>query len=393
MRIGVNLCWLVPGDVGGSEQAVTRALRAVLDHGASDVDIALFALDAFAAAHPDLVDACETHLMPLSGPLSNPGRGAAIRAASKPLRIAGEHLWLPGAMTAADVDVAYDAGGTVPGTIARPRVLGLHDIQPLDLPRNFHPVKVAWLRRAIPASLAKATRIVVPSDFVRRRLVDTFASSADTIDVVPWSCPAPPATAPGSPSRLLDRYDVDGPIVVQAAITHRHKEHVTTIAAFRRIVARHPEVRLVLVGGEGAAEKAVRDAIDSSGVADSIIRIGRVDDGAVAALIAAARAVVVPSAYEGFGLPALEAMAAGTPVIVSDAGSLPEVVGDAAPVFPVGDDAQLAVHLHHAIVGGDGRDDRVRAGRSRAATFSPQRTADALIAAWRAAYGNRVVGR
>lgn len=385
MRVGVNLCWLVPGDVGGSEQAMTRSLHALGDR--DDVEIVLFVLDHFTRVHPDLTARFETHTMPVSGPLSAPGRGRATRAATKPLRVAGETRWLPRAVRKAAVDVLHDAGGTAPGRIETPRVLGIHDIQPLDLPGNFHPAKVAWLRRAIPRSVDKAAVITVPSEFVRDSVVRRLGVDPASVHVVPWSAPAAESPDSGRVAALRDAHGLDGPVIAQAAITYPHKDHVTTVAAFARIAERHPAARLVLAGGIGPAEDRVLSAIDASGVADRIVRTGRLDDDDIAALIAVAQVVVVPSRYEGFGIPALEAMAAGTPVIVAAAGSLPEVVGEAGAAFPPGDDAQLAVELHHVLVDDQLRDRRIAAGTERAAEFSPARTADGFVAAYRAAAG------
>lgn len=400
MRVGINLCWLVPGDVGGSEQAVTRALAAVADHGPSDVEPVLFVLDEFTNSHPELVQRFETHVMPASAPLSKPGRHAVVRAATKPLRVLGELVWLPRAIAKAGVDVVYDAGGTSPGRLDVPRVLGIHDIQPLDLPRNFHPVKVAWLRRTIPIAVRKSSVITVPSEFVRGRVVDTFADVSagdDRVRVVPWNVPSRDvARDPARDAAVIDRFravhDATGPLILQAGITYPHKDHVTTIAAFTRIAGRHRDARLVLAGGAGPAEGSVLSAIDNSGVVDRIIRTGRLGDEEIGALVAHAHVVVVPSRYEGFGIPALEAMAARTPVVVADAGSLPEVIGAAGAVFPPGDDAQLAIELHHCLTDSDTRTDRIAAGVARAATFSAPRTASALVEAWRAAYRSELAG-
>ncbi len=370
MRVGVNLCWLVPGVVGGSEEATLRTLDAVLDAAPSDVEIVIFGLTALTEAHPSLTDRFETHTAPV------PGR-------VKPLRVLVEHTWLPVMVRRHRIDVLHDAGGTSPGRMRVPRVLTVHDIQPLELPGNFHPVKVAYLRNVLPRAIAGAARVLVPSEFVRQRIVARLGVEPAHIDVAPWPPPSPVDALPIEDVRR--RLGIEGRVVLLPGITYPHKDHAVAIRAVARLAERHPDLVLVLTGGEGPAEDDVRSAIGASGLGDRVVRTGRIPAAELAALVEDATVVVVPSRYEGFGIPALEAMAAGTPVVVSDAGALPELVGDGGVVFPAGDDAQLAIELHRILDEPDHRTALADAGRSRAAEFSGRRTAVAVLAAYRSA--------
>lgn len=368
MRVGVNLSWLVPGVVGGSEEATTRALRALGAMRSSEVEVVLFGLDALRRAHPDLTAAFESHTLPVPGRL-------------KPLRVAAEHTWLRAMVVRHRIKILHDAGGTSAGRMRVPRVLTVHDIQPLELPGNFHPVKVAYLRSAVPRAVAAAAAVIVPSEFVKDRLVQRLHGDPARIHVVPWSAPLPIGPMPIDTVRA--RYGIIGNIILVPAITYPHKDHVVAIRAMRHLAARHGETTLVLTGGEGPAEQQVLTEIARQGLEERVVRTGRIPETAVAALFQHAAAVVVPSRYEGFGIPAIEAMAAGTPVVVSDAGALPEVVGDAGEVFPAGDDAQLAVALHRVLSDPEHRDTLRAAGLARAKQFTPERTAEGILAAYR----------
>ncbi len=370
LRVGVNLCWLVPGVVGGSEESTTRTLRAIADAGDPDLEVVLFAQPEFADAHPDLVARFETHLLP-------------VRATLKPLRVGLEHVWLPRKVEKLGIDVLHDAGGTSPGTVGCPRVLTVHDIQPLDQPRWFNPVKVAYLRRALPPSAERAAVVAVPSTFVADRLVDRLGTPRERIAVVPW--PVPPHQEAAPIGTVRAQLGIIGKIVLLPAITYPHKEHVVAIRAMRHLAERHKETTLVLTGGEGPNEKQVLAEIESLGLTDRVVRTGRVTPTVLAALYEHASALVWPSVYEGFGNPVLEAMSLGVPVIVANAGSSPELVGDAGAVIPPGDDAQLAIELHRVLDDDEWRERMIRAGRDRAASYSPARTADLLVDCYRRA--------
>lgn len=368
-RVGINLCWLVPGVVGGSEQATVRTLEALRRRSPRNFEIVLFASTAFARAYPDLATAFETHTLPLPERL-------------KPFRVLAEHTWLRAMVARHSIDMVHDAGGTAPGRIDVPRILTIHDIQPLLFPQRFPSARVAYLGHAVPAAVEAASRIVVPSGFVRESLVEHLGADRDRISVVPWSRPD-----------VSDRADVDlvrgrwglteRPYLVVPAITYAHKDQVSAVRAMGRLASRHPDLRLVLCGGVGPAEQAVRAEIDRLGLDGRVIRTGHLPTASVLALIECAAAMVFPSRYEGFGIPALEAMTLGTPVVSSDAGALLEVVEGAGVTFPAGDDAQLAVEVHHLLSDADHRIELVAAGRERAAAFSPERTAERLLAAYR----------
>ncbi len=180
-------------------------------------------------------------------------------------------------------------------------------------------------------------------------------------------------------------YDVPGPFLLYPAVTWAHKNHVALVRVLAALHAKHPELMLVLTGAVGPAEATLTAEIDRLGLAGAVRRTGRVPGVDVNGLYDEALATVVPSRYEGFGIPALEAMRRGCPVVAANATALPEVVGDAG-VLVDPDDIDGWVAAIDAIIGDpERRAALVEAGRSRAAYFNGERAAAALLSAYRRA--------
>jgi alpha-1,3-rhamnosyl/mannosyltransferase len=148
-------------------------------------------------------------------------------------------------------------------------------------------------------------------------------------------------------------------------------------------LARTPDLGLVLLGGQGRAEPDVAGAITRLGLADRVVRPGRVSDADRDGCYRAALATVFPSRYEGFGAPVLEAMDVGCPVLAADATALPEVVGDGGWLLPPTDVDAWAAALARVRDDGDERARLAAAGRSRAARYPGAVSARALLAAYR----------
>ncbi len=369
LKVGVNLLWLVPGVVGGSEEYVTRLLRGLADLDAPDLDVRLYGLDELAAAHPDLAERYPLRTVPLRGRL-------------KGLRVAAEATWLAAQVRRERLDVIWHPGGVVPPlTGGAATVLTVHDLRPLDLPEGFSRTKVAYLRAVLPRSVRRADQVTAPSQQVVDQIVARFGIPRERARPIPHGIgPALFEAVPEAEvARVRQTYDLAGRWLLYPVITYPHKDHVTLVRAFARLAAAHPDVDLVLTGGVGPAEAAVREAIAASGVADRVRRPGRVPRADLDALLDGAAAVAFPSRYEGFGNGALEASARGTPVVASDATSLPEVVGDGGLLVPPGDVAAWADALSRVL------DDPAlaarlgAAGRAHAATFTDRAGAEVLL--------------
>ena len=360
--VAVNLLWCVPGEVGGSEQYLVRQLLGLASHPTPFVPT-LYCLASFVDAHPELAS-----LYPM--------QAATITGASRPRRVLAEHTWLRRRTN--DADLVHHGGGTTPSVGRSPMVLTIHDLQYLTHPEYLTATKRRYLERAIPRSVGRAAVVAVPTEYVRTTVIDAYGVDADRVRVVPHGVESTLGADAPSASDLRRDYGLGaGPMIVFPAITHPHKNHRFLL----EVMARHwtdPDLRLVLLGGRGAAEADVAADIARLGLEDRVVRPGRVPDAHRDGLIAAADALVFPSQYEGFGAPAVEAMALGTPVICSDQPALAEVVGDAGLVLPLDVDA-WADALDTVAARAD---EMCSAGRTRARAFSTERSGAELAVAY-----------
>ena len=369
MKVGCNLLWLVPGQVGGTETATVAMLRQIAAEPPGDIEMTLYALDAFGQTYPDLVASFPSELVPLTGRL-------------RPLRVVAENSWL--ARRSRDrTDLVHHMGGVLPLVQGPPGVVTIHDLQPFDMPENFEPTKRAWLQRTIPRSVRRAAAVIAPTQFVRQGLIDRFGVAPDRVHLAAWG--VEPPTAEVSVAHVQARYGLPRRWFVYPAFTWNHKNHDMLLRAFAAVAAREHDVMLVLTGGEGPAERAVVEQVMRMGLSGRVRRTGLIPRRDVMAIVRGAVALTMPSRYEGFGLPALEAMSVGTPVLAANVAALPEVVGDAARVLPVDDAAAWHDAMVRMLDDGQERDRLAAAGRTHVAAFTWERTVSETLAAYRAA--------
>jgi glycosyltransferase involved in cell wall biosynthesis len=363
--VAVNLLWCVPGDVGGSEEYLVRQLLGLAAQP-TGIEPTIYCLPSFLVAHPEL-----ERLFPMIT--------ASVSGEDRKRRVLAEHTWL--ARRTRSADVVHHGGGTAPRVGGRPIVLTIHDLQYETYPEYTSPAKLRYLRAMMPKSVARASVIAVPTDYVRSTVIDRFDVDPERVVVVRHGVEADLGSGARTDVELRHEYGLgNGRVLVLPAITHPHKGHEFLL----EVMAAHwpdPELRLVLLGGRGLGDAAVEQAIVRLGLSDRVVRPGRVSDDDRDGLIRLAHALVFPSQYEGFGAPVVEAMALGTPVVCSDQAALVEVVADAGLVLPLEREAWAGALDQ---VDSD-RDAMCLAGRRRAATFTAAKSGEGLARAYRMA--------
>ena len=372
IRVGGNLLGLVPGEVGGSEEYTVGLLTALAESAPPGVELTLFVNDDLAAAHPDLLAAHRVVQAPV------PCRRRAVR-------VLVESTWLAAASRRARLDVMHHTGGTVPPVAPVPTVVTLHDLQPLARPERFRWLKRTYIKAVVPRSLRRARLVITLTDFTGQDAVMRCAVQPSRLRKVPFGVqPAGVGPSPATVAAIRRRHGLEGRrLVLYPAITYPHKNHETLVRALSALVGDRPDVVLVLTGGVGPAEDLLSASIDAYGVRDHVARLGRVPADELDVLYRTAAVMAFPSDYEGFGLPVLEAMARGCPVVASTAGGLPSVTAGAALLVPSFDAHGWAVAIA-SVLDDEGRArSLIDAGRRRARDFPWSAAVDALVAAYR----------
>jgi glycosyltransferase involved in cell wall biosynthesis len=270
-------------------------------------------------------------------------------------------------------------GAFLPPTIRR--VVTLHDITPLLFP-TFHPWKsVVGYRLLLRPSIRAADRVIVDAtntgaDLERHRITDT-----SHVTVIPLGVAE--CFRPGVRSEsFAHRYHFPRPFVLSVGVFEPRKNHHVLLAVLDRLHQRGDDVDLVLCGRDGWRW---RDPLDDPAYAHLRARLHvlrNVPDADLPELYGRAAAFAYPSLYEGFGLPVLEAMACGTPVVASNRSSIPEVAGSAARLVDPTDVVALAEQLHQVVNDGALRQRLIADGLAWARTFTWQRTAERTLAVY-----------
>jgi glycosyltransferase involved in cell wall biosynthesis len=282
-------------------------------------------------------------------------------------------------------DVVHCMSYPTPLPAPNPLVATLHDIGPLRV-HGVMPsaakrlVYEAWNRRAARV----ADRIITPSDFSARELEAGLGISQDKIRVVYPAADDFLVTATEVLTPEILGWTGDAPLILSMGNTKAHRNLPVLLRAFQSIIQRDVSEnppRLVLVGG--AVEGYLEEHVPDSAVRDRIRFSGRISDGQLRTLYELASMFVFPSYYEGFGLPPLEAMALGTPVITTKSASLPEVVGDAALRFSAEDSSELEELILEVLENPVRAKELSLLGHARAAAFSWDETARGTVEVYR----------
>lgn len=279
------------------------------------------------------------------------------------------HLWeqliLPRTMNRDTV--LWSPANTGPLMVSN-QALTLHDLSPLEHPGWFRKSFAAWYRLFLPVLIRRVRVVYTPSLYVKEKIRGRFGVKNIVV-------------TPNGVNRLIfhpaakqERYDLPKKYILFVGTLEPRKNIKGLLRAWKKVQDDLPDTWLIIAGTYGHVFGRVHLPADL----ERVHYLGYVKEADLPGLYAGATIFVLPSLDEGFGLPALEAMACGVPVIASDGGALPEVVGRAGAIFRLSDADSLSCVLRECLMDEPGRDSMREKGLQRAGCFSWERTADII---------------
>jgi glycosyltransferase involved in cell wall biosynthesis len=370
-RVGMNLLYLIPGGVGGTE-TYARELIAELARQRPETEFVAYCGHEAAAALPDP-----------SWPDNVTVRPLRFNAENRPRRLLTELFVLPRVAKREGVELLHSLGQTTPLRGSVPRVVTIHDLIFHHFPSTFSTPAQKAHEFLVPRGARRAQRVITDSQATADDLTKTYGIDAGKIDVAPIGPGFAPSHEALTRAELSDQLGIGSePFALSVASGHEHKNLDRLITAFAAVPG---ERQLIVVGRAGGQEVALRAQADELGVGDRVTFTGWISEPALEGLYSKAELFVYPTLIEGFGLPVLEAMLRGVPVACSNASSLPEVAGDAAEMFDPMDTAAITSALEKLFDDPARRAELIELGRAQAAKFSWARAAELTLASYDAA--------
>ena len=301
-----------------------------------------------------------------------------------PVRIFWEQVIQPWSVWKAGLDLSHGMAFVGPLASACPFVVTVHDLSFLSYPQSFPALNRVYLRMFTRLSVRRARRIIAVSESTKRDLIRYYDVSPAKVDVVHNGVdsdfrPMPTAQVADFRRRreLPDRFILFvGTLEPRKNVTH-------LIEAYARLP--RPRPPLLLLGGKGWLYDEIFSRVEMLNLQGDVNFVGYVPTEELPLWYSAATLFVYPSLYEGFGLPPLEAMACGTPVVVSDASSLPEVVGQAGLLVDPASNEALTEAMEQVLARPDLQKQLAAAGLARARGFSWQKTAACTVDSYKRA--------
>jgi glycosyltransferase involved in cell wall biosynthesis len=372
MHVGLDLLFLIAGESGGRETYARELISAMFTREPGLRATAFVSRDAGVEAH-ELPEGVGLVRLPVS-----------TRRVEQ--WAFGEFAMLPAAAARAGVDVLHSLANFGPVVSGTRRVLTVHDLQYRALPDLMPASRRIGTAAMMGLAVRRAHRIIAVSHFARDELVRELSVAPQRIEVITNGLGTRPAGPPTDAARVRDRLKLGaGQVAVTVGSNLPHKNLLVLFTAMALIP---PEQRPVLVlagGGTDAPELAT--AAYAAGVLPDVRLAGYLQPADLEGLYAVAAGLVLPTRYEGFGLPVLEAFERGVPVACSGIAPLREVAGDAAVYFAPDRPEQIADAIIALLAEGPRRRTLIASGRARAQSFSWDAAAAATLDCY-----TRVVG-
>jgi glycosyltransferase involved in cell wall biosynthesis len=289
-----------------------------------------------------------------------------------------EQLRIPLDLRREKIDLFHAPHYVLPALIPCKAVVTIHDCIHLRFPQ-YLPSRLgyAYARTSMWIATHRSTRVLTVSEASKRDILKYFHVPQHKIDVIYNGIDERFGETPSADEvlRVRERYQLNDPFVLYAGNIKPHKNLERLIEAFHLLRRNgHETVKLLIIGDEISKYATLRRAVHKYKLHKHVRFFGFVPDKTLAVLYRLARVFVFPSLYEGFGLPPLEAMASGTPVITSNVSSLPEVVGEAALLIDPYEPAAIAQAMHRVLTEPSLREDLRRRGLLRVKDFSWERS-------------------
>ena len=309
-----------------------------------------------------------------------------------------DHLAFPIFLRRLAPDLVHIPLNRVPILMVRPYVVTVHDLANLFFEEETSSVRMQLRRFRFRRGLVRADRVIAVSEATKRDVENIMGIPPARIRRV-YNAPDPGFFERASKvngveqDKILERYQINYPYILYAGAIRRHKNIPRLVEAFavvRDQLAGHPnyqDLRLVIIGDNISRYPSVRQAVIKSRVEHAVRFLGFVPFDTLRCFYESAAAFVFPSRYEGFGLPPLEAMACGAPVIASNVSSLPEVVGEAAVQINPENVFDIARGIREVLIDEELRARLIRRGREQAARFSWNWTARQVLEIYREVAG------
>lgn len=367
MHVGLNLVYLVPGETGGMETYARQLIEAL-----REVD--KLQLTAFLSREA----AADT-----SGPWAEiPSVTVPVQARRRPEWVRGEQLLLPRLAAGRGVGLVHSLASTAPVWGKFKRVVTIHDVIYRIYPEAHAGLRARAMGVLVPLAARRSDRIIVPSTSTSHDLTRLLHIPAEKIDLVPEGV-TPPGKWPEADGTARRRLGLGPrPVVLTVSALRPHKNLSRLLDALALIPGERRPV-LLLPGYPTPWEGELRRYAQELGLGGDTRFLGWVSADELEELYSVASCFVLPSLYEGFGLPILEAMARGVPVACSNRGSLPEVAGDAALEFDPDQPRSIADAIETLLTDRDETTRLAAAGRERAAQFTWEKTAQATVEVYR----------
>ncbi len=323
----------------------------------------------------------------------SPNPGLTLRTSwlptTRPLvRIVWEQLVQPFVLWQEKIDLLHSLAFVTPLLSPCPSVITIYDLGFLIFPQGFRHSKRLYLTLLTRPSARKARRIITISESTKRDTVRLLGVSSKKVDVV--YCGVDKAFHPlpeGEVASFRQKHGLPERIILFVGTIEPRKNVVRLIEAYSRL--RDGQVKLVIGGARGWLYEEVFARVEELDLAGDVLFPGYIPPDELPLWYNAAELFVYPSLYEGFGLPPLEAMACGTPVLTSNVSSLPEVVGEAGLTVDPVDSEGLAEAMNQVLSDGALRQSMREQGLARAGRFSWARAARETVEVYRRALGRR----